>query len=214
MKQNRLKRTIGFAVLVALVCATCAVQAAPFPLNGKHDTLNIIGVDKGKNLNATGWSNSARNTIFVPRTGITNITIQQNTSFGVTDAYGTDGTASVQLAAGYYDVYARAAGKPDQWVLITPGATYQENMTINGTQNFSLVNVTLGHTKTQVWERITGFFFPMVTLQDNVTNETTNYSGTWVFEIGNLSAVAWAYDNHGQSPVEVRFYPVATQPTP
>jgi hypothetical protein len=214
MKPNRLKRTIGFAVLVALVCATCAVQAAPLPANGKHDTLTIIGVDKGKNPNATGWLKSARNTIFVPKTGITNITIQQNTSFAVTDAYGMDGMASVQLAAGYYDVYARATGKPDQWVLITPGASYQGNVTINGTQNFSLANVTLGHTKKPVWERITGFFFPTVTLQDNVSNETSTYNGTWVFEIGNLSSVSWAYDNHGQSPVEIRFYPVAIRPTP
>ncbi len=214
MKPNRLKFTIGLAVLVALVCATCAVQAASLPANGKHDTLNIIGVDKGKNPNATGWSNTARNTIFVPKTGVTNITIQQNTSFGVTDAYGMDGTAAVQLGPGYYDVYARATGKPDQWVLISPGASYQENVTINGTQVFSRENVTLGHVKKPVWERISGFFFPTVTLEDSATNETTNYTGTWVFGIGNLSAVSWTYENHGQSPVEVRFYPIANQPTP
>lgn len=213
MNRKTIRFTIALMVLGALILATFPVQAAPLPVNGKHYTLNIIGVDKGKNPNATGWSNGARNTIFVPKTGVTNISVIQNASFAVLDAYGMDGTAGFQLGPGYYDVFARASGKPGQWVMITPGASYQDTVTINGTQIFATGNITLGHSKKPVWERLTGFFFSTVTLQDVVTNETTNYTNSSVFAISNLSRYWWTYDNHGQSPVEIRFYPVKNQPT-
>jgi hypothetical protein len=212
MYRKNIQIMIALMVLGALVLATFPVQAAPLPANGKHYTLNIIGVDKGKNPAASGWSNGARNTIFVPKTGVTNISVQQNTTFAVLDAYGMDGSAGFQLGPGYYEVYARAAGKPGQWVMITPQASYQDTVTINGTQVFATGNITLGHSKKPTWERITGFFFPTVTLQDVVTNETTTYTNTSVFTIGNLSQYWWSYDNHGQSPVEIRLYPVKNQP--
>jgi hypothetical protein len=212
---NKRRPVLGLVVLAALILTVSAVQAAPVPPSGSHYTLNIIGVDKPKNPAAPGFAAPDRHTIFVQKTGVTNIAMQQNnTSFAVLDAYGMDGNASLQIGPGFYDVYARATGKPGQGVTITPNTTYQTNVTINGTQTFALANSTLGHTKKPEWVKLTGMFFPNVTLDDNTTNTSTAYNATWAFNIGNLSAYGWSFDNHGQSPVEIRFYPVNTQPMP
>jgi hypothetical protein len=214
MQSKRMKVLFGLVVFAALLLAVNTVQAAPIPYNGEHYNLNIIGVEKGKNPTAMGWVNENRHTIFVPLSSKTNIYMQQNESFGVIDADGTDGSARFQLGAGYYEVYARALGKPNNWVIITPNATYDDPYTINGTQVFDLGSIELGHTKKPTWERVTGLFLVTVTLQNTETLETRTYTNKWIFDIPELYDYWWTYDNHGQKLVQVRFYPVQEQPAP
>lgn len=214
MKSKRTRMLFGFVILAALCLAVNTVQATPLPINGEHYNLNIIGVEKGKNPTAMGWVNEDRHTIFVPLTGKSNIYMQQNESFAVIDADGTDGSARFQLGSGYYEVYASALGKPGKWVIITPNATYNDTYTINGTQSFALGSIQLGHDKKPKWERITDLFLVTVTLQNTETLETITYTNTWMFDIPELFDYWWSYDNHGQRLVQVRFYPVQEQPTP
>jgi hypothetical protein len=214
MKSKRRSILFGLVILAALFFAVNTVQAAPLPYNGEHYNLNIIGVEKGKNPTAMGWTNENRHTIFVPLSSKTNIYMQQNESFGVIDADGTDGSARFQLGAGYYEVFARALGKPGKWVIISPNATYEDPYSINGTQVFALGSIELGHNKKPSWERITGLFLATVTLENTETGETKTYTNKWIFDIPELFDYWWTYDNHGQRLVQVRFYSVQEQPAP
>ncbi len=213
MKKKLSTMLLGLCVLAALCLGVCSVQAAPLPFNGEHYNLNIIGVEKAKNPTALGWTNEDRHTIFVPLNAKTNIYMQQNESFAVIDADGTDGAARFQLGAGYYEVYARALGKPGKWVIVTPNATYDDTVMINGTQMFDLGSIQLGHNKKPSWERITGMFLVTVTLQNTVTGELKTYTNEWIFNIPELYDYWWDYDNHGQKLLQVRFYPVQDMPT-
>ncbi len=213
MKNKISKLLAGLCVLAALCLGVASVQAAPLPFNGEHYNLNIIGVEKTKNPTALGWTNEDRHTIFVPLNGKTNIYLQQNESFAVIDADGTDGSARFQLGAGYYEVYARALGKQGKWVIITPNATYDDTVSINGTQMFDLGSIQLGHNGKPKWERITGLFLVTVTLQNTVTGELKTYTDEWIFNIPELYEYWWDYDNHGQKLLQVRFYPVPEMPT-
>src|SRR6476660_7022272 len=96
--------------------------------SGAHYTLNIIGVDKGKNAN---MDSGTGNVIFVGlgtknTTVTTKIMLSQSFdgTFQVLDKNGTDGTASFQLPApGTYTIWARALGKPGDSAKVTTSAT-------------------------------------------------------------------------------------------
>jgi hypothetical protein len=112
---------VAAAMLLSLVPATL-VSAHPEGIidgdkvteleNGKHYTLNIIGVknDKGKNSNMgniieevnTGGNG---NVIFVDMEGKVKINLMEGDDFAVLDKNGTDGTATFQLPDPDLDAY-------------------------------------------------------------------------------------------------------------
>jgi hypothetical protein len=206
------------AVLAAVVLSSVAFGGL-LPQNGKHYNLNIIGAPKDKNAE---FDNPDRHTIMVDRTGHTNIYMTQGTDFAVIDGDGTDGTARFQLGAGRYEVYACVTGKPNKSVVISPEATFDDQL---GEEVFYLDTITLSHNKPDgkpggkpQWERVTGMFLVTVTIWnddgDGVVEpgETVTYNNEWVFDIPELIDYWWNYDSNGARITKVRFYKVESIP--
>ena len=181
--------------------------------SGAHETLNIIGVPKGKNAN---MNQGAGSVIFVGLGSnnsavTTKIMLNQSTdgSFAVLDKNGTDGTASFQLPApGTYQIYARPLGTPGGKATIT---TCAEDVTGNG-----LVTDEVCSTENEVFVRGTG--------KSSFRNVTTNLTTIFIDPVLDAAAVAacgdtqvslfdpcledyfWKYDNEGLKVLQIRFY--------
>jgi len=175
--------------------------------SGPHYNLNIIAAPK----NTHDVGNSNGHTLFVKMEGRTRILMSQSQdgSFEVTDRNGTDGLASFNIgdsdttdARTHYLVFARALGKPNGEVTITPGATFEDQ---SGVPYFYLGEITIkrnhGQPKT---ENITNLFYVDVTIDDGTT--VTTYTKEWVFDIEELLEYWWDYDNDNLKLLQVRFY--------
>ena len=73
------------------------------------------------------------------------------------------------IGAGYHEVYAYGPGKPGEQVIITPTATYEDTVTIDGTPVPGPGNIQPGHNKKSVREMITGLFRLTVILRNTGT---------------------------------------------
>ncbi len=207
----------GIATVALLILATVPVQALSSgqDFNGPHYNLNIIGVSKDKAADVPAWSNENRHTMFVPLEKKTNLYMTEGTDFAVLDANGCDGTARFQLAPGYYEVYARAVGTPHGKVNITPYAEFDtdgDGIANVSTTDFYLGSISLEHTKKPVWQRVTGLFLADVWLWNEDGTLYDSYTNTWIFDIPELLAYWWDYDNNGCKVLQVRFYPVNETP--
>ncbi len=197
----------GIAILTLAASFSYAGVGNQMP-SGPHYNLNIIGAKFEKDV-----GQSMGHTLFVKLQGKTRIYMTQaeDGQFVVVDRDGTDGTAEFNIAPGYYDVYARALGKPGGSVHIE---SWGEFMDDEGYQLLKLgeVNLTRDKGKPQT-VNINHLFYVTVTLcvdWDEVTqtcNQTVTYNNVWVFDIEELLAYFWEYYNTDLKLLQVRFYP-------
>jgi len=211
--------TLGVA-LVASAALTACSQGSPVSPNagpigstsvqtgngapsGAHYTLNLIGVPRDKSADMTG--NNGRR-IFVKLEGNTKIMLSEGADFAVTDANGTDGSASFELpnpdpdndGVTVYSVFARALG--------TPGG--------NGNLNTCATDPTTGDVICSV-ESLTLERKRGRSLFDNVSRELLyiyydldgdgNVERFPLFDDA-LEGYFWDYDNNGLRVVQLRFY--------
>jgi hypothetical protein len=204
------KLFLGIAVLLALGMMASVVFAAKPGVNGKHYNLNILGKDKDMDVGDT----PNRHTIMVKLNGKTKIIMTQaeDDEFKVLDPNGTDGKAEFELAAGYYNVYAKALGKPGGKVKITSWGEFKD--ALEGSVLLWLGSVNLSRDKGKPQSvNINELFYVDVTLciaVDPVTGLCTQqvvYKDFWVFDIDELIEYYWDYDNDGLRLLQVRFYP-------
>jgi len=186
----------GIAVLVAFCMMSFSAFAGggnDMP-SGPHYNLNIIGVKSDKDVGASNG-----HTLFVPLNGHCKIVMSQSQdgAFQVIDRDGTDGEALFNIgdsdltdARTHYLVFARALGKPGGSVVITPGATFEDQL---GDVYFYLGEITIsrsaGKPKT---ENITGMFYVDVAIDtdgDGIADIT--YTREWVFDIPELLEYWW-----------------------
>lgn len=176
--------------------------------SGPHYNLNIIGVKSPKEVGV-----SDGHTLFVNLNGSTKIMMSQSQdgAFNVTDRNGTDGVASFNIgdknigdARTHYRVYARALGKPGGVVTITPNATFDAT---TGEALFYLGEVTIarnggGKAKTV---NITNLYYADVTLT-LADGTIKTYTNQWIFDVPELLAYWWDYNNTNCKLLQVRFY--------
>jgi hypothetical protein len=206
------KLFLGIAVLLVFgmmaVSAFAIKDANDVKLTGKHYNLQILGKDKDMDVGDT----TNRHTMFVPLSGHCKILMTQaeDDQFKVIDPDGTDGTAVFELAAGHYNVYARALGTPGGKVKIVANALFED---AEQGELLWLGTVEL--------ERKTGkpdvvninkLFYITVTLCTSVDqygncDAWVDYKNYWVFDIEELIEYYWDYNNEGLKLLQVRFYP-------
>ena len=166
---------------------------------GGHYELNIIGVPKGKTPAMTSG-----NRIFVPLNGTAKILLNEGSSFAVTDANGTDGSATFQLpnpdprnsGTTTYMVYSRAVGTPGGSASMSTCATDPKtgliicsNLTqiaVKGTK-FTNVSAELLY----IYADIDG---------DGLVERYPLFDS-------RLENYFWNYDNEGLKVLQLRFYP-------
>ncbi len=189
-----------------------ALAASPWQVHGTHYNLNIVGSKTTKDVGA-----SDGHTMFVKLDGKTRIYMTQSGSgFLVTDRNGLDGSASFNIAPGYYNVYARGLGKPGGNADIQANGTFTD--AVDGTVEYMLGYVNIARTsgKPQV-VNINQLFYVDVTLctdqEAGECTEVTTYTDTWVFDIPELLEYYWDYENHGLKLLQVRFYECTLDPT-
>ncbi len=138
--------------------------------------------------------------------------------FQVTDRNGCDGNgARFNIAPGYYNVYARAPGKPNKHVDIHANGMFNDSAT--GETIIPLGFVALPREKGQPKSvNINELFYVDVSLCTaydellGTCTETTTYTGTRVFGIEELLACWWDYNNYGLKNLQVRFYGCTLDP--
>ena len=214
---------MGSIKIISAVLALCLVMAASIfaaggngmPVNGKHYNLNIIGMDKHGTV---GDSNG--HTMFVKLDGRTKIVMTQaaDGQFLVTDRNGLDGAASFNIAPGYYNIYARALGKPGGKVDITANGIFEDAQTGERLIQLGYVSLARNTGKPQA-VNINELFYVDVTLctqydsVNKVCTQWTTYEDYWVFDIDELLEYYWNYDNAGLKNLQVRFYQCTLDPT-
>lgn len=190
----------GLALIGLGISATSpfAGQGNEMP-SGPHYNLNIIAAPKDKDV-----GDSQGHTMFVLMSGNTRIYMTQDNvnGFHVVDRDGTDGRAEFNIAPGYYDVYARALGKPNGDVHIESWGEFEDD---GGTQYLKLGEVDFTREKGKPdTKKINNLFYVDVTLM--VGGVPVVYNNTWVFDIVELMAYYWEYDNNNLKLLQVRFY--------
>ena len=212
-----MKKTVFALILVILVMAT-AIPVGAVPNtgngapNGAHYNLNIIGVPKGKTADMTGGDGHR---IFVKLDGKTKINLAPGTDFLVTDANGTDGSASFTLpddVSSTYTVWARALGTPGGKVTITTcaelyvdGLLYEE---VCSDVPITLVRTNKAAPKfTDVSANLLFItIYEPVLAADGVT--VLLPAGTYPLFDPALQGYFWDYDNTGMKLLQLRFYPI------
>ncbi|MCK4733954.1 MAG: hypothetical protein KAT65_15980 [Methanophagales archaeon] len=210
MKKKLIIVAVGALVVCGLLLSSGALAVKPTDAgnelpSGKHYNLNIIGA---KNVGDVGNGNSMGHTLFVKLNNPTKILMTQDPEgvFQVVDRNGLDdGVAEFNIEPGYYDVYARALGKPNGDVTITSWGEFEDD-TGNPLLELGSVKLTREKGKPQT-VNINKLFYVDVTLL--VDGETVTYDKTWVFDIDELLEYYWDYDNDGLKLLQVRFYPRA-----
>ena len=137
--------------------------------------------------------------MFVKLDGRTKIIMTQAADgvFQVTDRNGLDNDgAAFNIAPGYYDVYARALGKPGGKLNISAYGAFlglEDDLYLGG------VDLTRNKGKPQT-VNINKLFYVTVTIGD------TTYPNIWVFDIEELLEYYWDYNNDKLKLLQVRFY--------
>jgi hypothetical protein len=202
-------KSLIIAVVILSMTAVYAVAGVGNDMpSGAHYNLNIIGSKFEKDV-----GQSMGHTLFVKLNGKTRIYMTQDPGgqFVVVDRDGTDGVAEFNIAPGYYDVYARALGKPVGEVHIESWGEFEDD---EGFKVIKLGEVDLTRMKKKPQTvNINNLFYVTVTLcvdydeVGGVCNETVTYSNEWVFDIAELLAYYWEYYNTNLKLLQVRFYP-------
>jgi len=209
------KLFFAISILLAFGMITAVAFAEKRPVNGPHYNLQIIGSKTSKDV-----GDSDGHTMFVLLNGKTKIIMTQSGGdFLVVDRNGTDGTAEFNIAPGYYNVYARALGKPKGEVDITAWGEFKDALDGSVLLWLGYVNLTRSAGKPQS-VNINELFYVDVTLctamadpdgvpdsGDEYCTQQIVYTDTWVFDIPELLEYYWNYDNKGLKLLQVRFYP-------
>ena len=231
---KRLITLLSIVLAFGFVAGTALAQNNnPCP-GDKEYQVNIIGVPKTKNANLTGGEGHR---IFVPLNGVTKIYMTGDTStaaglqcgnsFHVTDANGTDGSATLVVPCENvnaesedtglcFDVWATPLGTPGGSAEVDVVCTFDETVVAELSEG-SCEDVPLG-----------SFDFDLVRnngqpVQKDITNFMradgcfdTDGSGTcdsgertfnnvWIFNLEALQEYFWEYDNNGLRVAMVRF---------
>jgi hypothetical protein len=192
-------------------------------LTGKHYNLQILGKDKD---DMPVGDTENRHTIFVPLNKACKIYMQQtedpnDDEFKVLDANGFDSNGCrFELAAGHYNVFARALARPggkttiEAWFSLKEGYATPPPAILDaeGYQLYSLGTVDLSRDgkKPQV-VNINKLFYWTITICEvdefgNLVN-CVDYTNYWVFDIEEIDEYLWKYNNEGLKLLQVRFYP-------
>ena len=184
MKKKLIIVAVGALVICGLLLSSGALAVKPtdngneMP-SGHHYNLNIIGA---KNVGDVGNSNG--HTLFVNLNGRTKIFMTQDPEgvFKVVDRNGLDDNeAKFNIASGYWDVYARALGKPGGEVNISA---------YTGELYLGSVVLTRDRGKPQT-ENLRKLFY---------------VNGDWIFDIPEWEGYYWDYNNDKLKLCQVRFY--------
>jgi hypothetical protein len=214
MKRKEFVGVLATAMVVGLV-STAARAATSETSNGcpsgAHYNLNIIGMEKPKNVDPNSITSSGHR-IFVglgskDNTATTKITLLEGEDFAVLDYDGTDGRASFQLpnpdpdgdGITQYSVYLRVLGKPGGKIRMATSAIdpnvgeVVSDMRVvsvreKGQMKFANVSADLLYIYAWVYE-----------------------DGAWTYErvplfSDLLEGYLWSYDNNGARLVQMRFY--------
>ena len=207
--------------------------------NGKHYTLNFIGVPHDKTNPMKYEDGSNRNTIFVPldangdvprKVKIFYITTDAN-QFAVLDANATDDEKAVievphEYCTDYetgceellsFAVFAVGLGKPNGMTYVDancqwPDETYgdcTESLLIN---SFEIHRTNHGKNKPKVTD-ITNVFRATGCIDlDSVDDPGCDieFDNLWIFNIEQLADYYWDYDNKGLKLMHTRFYPMTS----
>ncbi len=179
--------------------------------SGAHYNLNIIGMDKAKNVDPNSVTSQGHR-IFVPLGSknekmTTKILLVEGDDFAVLDYDGTDGSARFQLpnpdpdgdGITQYSVYLRVLGKPGGKIRMTTSATdpdlgevVSDLSTVavreSGSMKFANVSASLLYIYAWVYD-----------------------AGVWTYEriplfSDLLQDYLWNYDNNGVRIAQLRFY--------
>lgn len=217
MKLNKYGKIAGAVIVTAImvIAAIVATQSATaaggngIPENGNHYNLNLIGVQKEKNVDPT-WQGSNGHRIFVPLTGKCTIWLNKTPAetFSVYDYDGTDGAATLGLPDPYegiytgqaanYRIYVRELGKPGGKASITAGYYDQTD----NTWWYSLDVVTLERKKGQ--SVFVDRTLSLTTIQADFDGDG-DLERMGLFDEG-LEGYFWDYDNNGLKLAQLRFY--------
>ena len=208
---------IGLFVAVAFMIPGVSADS-PWQVHGAHYNLNIIGVKDSDQIKEVG--NSMGHTMFVKLSGRTKIIMTQDAGgvFQVVDRNGLDGETEFNIAPGYYNVYARALGKPNNHVDITAEGLFDDAQDGEKVIWLGAVKLTRESGKPQS-VNINKLFYVDVILCtaydeiNQVCTKTTTFTDTWVFDIDELISYWWDYDNDGLKLLQVRFYECTLDPT-
>jgi hypothetical protein len=186
--------------------------------SGSHFNLNIIGMDKGKNVDMTG---NDGHRIFVALNGRTNINLTEG-DFQVLDANGTDGSAAFQLpnpvgdADGdgvdddgvlNYSVWIRALGKPGGKATLK--TCFTELETASTWCNSGELVVKLNRLGSSSKFVDVSKQLLQVCADVNTALDVTDLELVPIFsDLG--TDYFWQYDNDGLRLAQMRFYPIAT----
>lgn len=197
------KLFVGIAVLLVfgmMAASAIAGKGNKMP-SGTHYNLNIIGSPKDNK----DVGDSMGHTLFVKLNGKTRIYMTQATDgqFKIVDRDGTDGTARFNIAPGYYDVYARALGKPGGDVHIEAWGEFSDD--IGAPIKLGEVDLTRTKGKPQTVNINKLFYVDVILIVDGLEVE---YENTWVFDIVELLEYYWEYYNNKLKLLQVRFYKV------
>lgn len=190
--------------------------------SGFHYTLNIIGMEKGKNgdMNATGSAMFVR----LDRTGslvTTKIMLTESLTgeFAITDKDGTDGVAGYTLPApGSYEIYVRAVGTPGGSARVTTCAEgYVIGADSTADEVCSTENKVYTHDGRPRFENVTQQMTTILISEatDEAAylacggNDTIGNTGTERVDLFDdcLYNYFWKYDNSGLRILQVRIYP-------
>jgi len=212
-----LKTKLAALTLLAIALLVSGVSAAGgngIDLKGQHFTLNLIGMEKSKNMP----EDRSGHAMFVQysHTGIitTRIMLAEG-DFAVLDKDGTDGTAKFQLPYPYtvftedpltvteegcYQVYARALGKPGGSANMYACA-YDETTGEDYCFTGDIITIERPFNKNGPSKFV------------SITRQLTTIS---VPDIGDFAIFSntsydyfWNYDNNGLKHAQLRFYPTA-----
>ena len=217
--KTKLPLIIGL-LLVAVFIIPGVSAASPFQVQGNHYNLNIIGTKSYNETLGKEVGDSMGHTLFVKLNGRSKITMTQDPAgvFKVVDRNGCDGEAEFNIAPGYYNVYARALGKPGGKVNISAWGNFTDAETGYQLLNLGYVNLARESGKPQS-VNINNLFFVDVSLctaydaVSGICTQTTDYNDYWVFDIAELFDYWWDYDNNGLKNLQVRFYECTLDPT-
>ena len=184
--------------------------------NGAHETLNLIGVDKGKNPNMNGGGS----VIFVKLWGKTKILLCQSGTIGVCadegfyviDKNGTDGEAKFALPDpsggadenapddSAYSVFVQERGKPGGEADMTTCATDDLGILVCSSQTLFLVR---GNGSVPKFRNATKQLLYIYAFHNDALRRFPLFDD-------RLEDYYWDYENRGLRLASLRFYPCST----
>ena len=225
---------IACVVLVLAFCVGSALAQNSNPCPGdKEYQFNIIGMKNAKNA---AMDNNDGHRIFVDLKGTSQIYMTGDTdpltaglqcgkNFGVLDANGTDGRATILVPCDpltatnlnpsvCFDVYATPLGTPGGQTTVDVVCDFDTTCVgcniDAGDCALDTIDITLlGHNGKPLTQNITKYFRASGCIDVNLSGVCDagdiNFNNEWIFNIAQLESYYWDYDNEGNRIVQIRF---------